>query len=344
MAKGNYFLGARRRGGFYNKQKGGRLVHAMVEEIHESEDLAVARLELLSNTAMLKKVLDKKSGSPRGVVRNDGGVPSSEVYVQHREPEHASVARRPSSSGAAEEERMRRESAFHPPPGTMSEAPHDVSPHSYEPPRYAPPAPVSASAYHFSRAHSPREHAPQMHPRPSPYPGDGSSGYYHGSHADGYYMENPRYGDPASSSAGHHMSSHHVHSSSGGRPPYLKENVPPPHYHHPSSMYSQRERHGHGHAHGHHAGSEMYPPPTPRVAVAPDYVTPPHEEHHVGVDAPPMSYSYDALAHENHHMREQLKEKDMVVSSLQERVAYLEKQISELRQLPTGKISHIPIE
>lgn len=310
----------------------------MVEEIHESEDLALARLELLSNTAMLKKVLDKKSGSPR-VVRNDSGVPStSEVYVQHREPECASVARRPSSS-SANEERMRRESAFHPPP-TMNEPPHDVSPHSYEPPRYAPPAPVSGSVYHFSRAHSPRDCPPQMHPRPSPYPSDSSAGYYHGS--DGYYMENPRY-DPSSGPAGHHMASHHVHSG-GGRPPYLKENVPPPHYHHPSSMYGQRssmERHGHGH-HVPPEGMTMYPPPTPRVAVPADYVTPPHDDHHGGGD--PMSYSYDALAHENHHMREQLKEKDMVVSSLQERVAYLEKQISELRQLPTGKISHIPIE
>jgi hypothetical protein len=54
--------------------------------------------------------------------------------------------------------------------------------------------------------------------------------------------------------------------------------------------------------------------------------------------------SYEILARDNHHLREQLKEKDMVVSSLQQRVNYLEKQIGELRQLPTGKISHIPIE
>ena len=54
--------------------------------------------------------------------------------------------------------------------------------------------------------------------------------------------------------------------------------------------------------------------------------------------------SYETLARESHHLREQLKEKDMVVSSLQQRVNYLEKQIGELRQLPTGKISHIPIE
>lgn len=54
--------------------------------------------------------------------------------------------------------------------------------------------------------------------------------------------------------------------------------------------------------------------------------------------------SYDTLARENFHMREQLHDKDAVISSLQQRVHQLETQISELRQLPTGKISHIPIE
>jgi hypothetical protein len=43
-------------------------------------------------------------------------------------------------------------------------------------------------------------------------------------------------------------------------------------------------------------------------------------------------------------MREQLKEKDVVVNSLQHRVDYLENRINELRQLPTGKVSHIPVE
>lgn len=54
--------------------------------------------------------------------------------------------------------------------------------------------------------------------------------------------------------------------------------------------------------------------------------------------------SYEALTQDVLHMREQLKEKDVVVSALQQRVNYLENQISELRQLPTGKISHIPVE
>jgi hypothetical protein len=55
-------------------------------------------------------------------------------------------------------------------------------------------------------------------------------------------------------------------------------------------------------------------------------------------------HSYEEMAREMERMREQLKEKDMVVSSLQHRVNYLENQINELRQLPTGKISHIPVE
>jgi phage shock protein A len=54
--------------------------------------------------------------------------------------------------------------------------------------------------------------------------------------------------------------------------------------------------------------------------------------------------SNDALARENFHLRDQLQDKDTVISSLQQRVHQLETQINELRQLPTGKISHIPNE
>lgn len=56
------------------------------------------------------------------------------------------------------------------------------------------------------------------------------------------------------------------------------------------------------------------------------------------------SSSREGMARQIRELREQLSEKDMVVSSLQHRVNYLENQIHELRQLPTGKISHIPVE
>jgi hypothetical protein len=56
------------------------------------------------------------------------------------------------------------------------------------------------------------------------------------------------------------------------------------------------------------------------------------------------SPTYEDMARQIQNMQEQLGEKDMVVSSLQHRVNYLENQIHELRQLPTGKISHIPVE
>ena len=60
----------------------------------------------------------------------------------------------------------------------------------------------------------------------------------------------------------------------------------------------------------------------------------------------PIGYrhTYESLARENYIMREQLHEKDSIISSLQQRASQLEAQINELRQLPTGKISHIPIE
>ena len=56
------------------------------------------------------------------------------------------------------------------------------------------------------------------------------------------------------------------------------------------------------------------------------------------------SSSREDMARQIMELREQLSEKDMVVSSLQHRVNYLENQIHELRQLPTGKVSHIPVE
>ena len=58
----------------------------------------------------------------------------------------------------------------------------------------------------------------------------------------------------------------------------------------------------------------------------------------------PSSSSVEDMTRQMRDLHEQLKEKDMVVSSLQHRVNYLENQIHELRQLPTGKISHIPVE
>lgn len=54
--------------------------------------------------------------------------------------------------------------------------------------------------------------------------------------------------------------------------------------------------------------------------------------------------SYEDMVRQIQDMQEQLHKKDILVSSLQSRINYLENQIYELRQLPTGKISHIPVE
>lgn len=58
----------------------------------------------------------------------------------------------------------------------------------------------------------------------------------------------------------------------------------------------------------------------------------------------PAPSSYDSILAQNHHLREQLQERDFLVSSLQQRLSHLENKIIELRQLPTGKVSHIPID
>jgi hypothetical protein len=56
------------------------------------------------------------------------------------------------------------------------------------------------------------------------------------------------------------------------------------------------------------------------------------------------SLSYEALLMENIRLKEQLQQKEDTIETLKSKADSLEKQIGELRQLPTGKISHIPIE
>jgi hypothetical protein len=120
----------------------------------------------------------------------------------------------------------------------------------------------------------------------------------------------------------------HQHHTGLGIPYLMKENAPPRHYLTPA-MYD--EQHGVVDVHRSRMPEAMYFHP-PRMATAED-----HDDYS-------STPSYEkSLTRENANMREQLKEKDMVVSFLQQRVNYLEKQINELRQLPTGKISHIPI-
>lgn len=89
------------------------------------------------------------------------------------------------------------------------------------------------------------------------------------------------------------------------------------------------------HSHSQHQQERQLP--SPRHLTIPTKVT-------VGAEQQAQGSSYEGMAREIAFMREQLKEKDMVVSSLQHRVNFLENKIIELRQLPTGKISHIPVE
>jgi hypothetical protein len=87
----------------------------------------------------------------------------------------------------------------------------------------------------------------------------------------------------------------------------------------------------------HHQQQRQLPSPYPHAS-----------EHKVAnnsnTEQPQQPPTYEEMARELSFVRNQLKEKDMVVSSLQHRVDFLENQINELRQLPTGKITHIPIE
>jgi hypothetical protein len=94
--------------------------------------------------------------------------------------------------------------------------------------------------------------------------------------------------------------------------------------------------------------------PTPEHSVASPWMSraphPPnyHDSHAGGygttTSSPSEGTSYLALADENSKLRQQVHQKDTSVAALEAKVRHLEKQIEELRELPTGKISHIPIE
>ena len=63
--------------------------------------------------------------------------------------------------------------------------------------------------------------------------------------------------------------------------------------------------------------------------------------HHHGAS----SSAYETLLRENQILHGQVKDRDATIASLQQQVGYLQSQIHDLRQLPSGgKISHIPIE
>ena len=145
-------------------------------------------------------------------------------------------------------------------------------------------------------------------------------------------------------------STHLVTNRVDMRPPYnsTKENYPPSHYvtnHHRSSYNINPHQEASGLDYRHALVEAPYYPPihTGRGVLQ---TAPRLKERGRSRDISPSSFSppYDNLCRENLRLREQLKEREYYVSSLQLQLYDLENQINELRQLPTGKISHIPIE
>jgi hypothetical protein len=277
----------------------------------EQDAVPLARLELLSNTAMLKKVLDRTS-ERKGARSQDKATTAVQVPRQ-KAPSTVSL---PSLMSPKGESNQRGET---PSPHTIADSTREAPPMMHERTGYAP---IPPSYYHSNRVDVESSRGRSSHAEGTNYLGNGfPRGYLHGAHGDMYFI------DPCNvaAAATPQMASHRP--PAGVRVPYpMKENLPPRHYL-GATMYNE-----HPVVDGRRSGmpETMYRPPA-RVATFED-----HDDS--------RNPSYEILARDNHHLREQLKEKDMVVSSLQQRVNYLEKQIGELRQLPTGKISHIPIE
>ena len=285
----------------------------MVEEERGNDAVALARLELLSSTAMLKKVMDRKGGTrdSRKITSTTSSLNDLATSVSHGvtttilAPRPASPDQESIGRGESPSVHSNVDSARDAPPQTQGS--HTIAPLGYH---YFTYNPTSAG---------------NLYPRGTPLPG-----YVPGRHGEVYYLENSNI---VTLPPPRTIPSHHVTAGSRQAFPSVKENVPP-HAFRPTSLYSQLSVQDHS---------------LDNAADRPHFtsprVTPEHIPRTVTEESgDPCHPSYDALARENLQLREQLKEKDIVVSSLQQRVNYLEKQISELRQLPTGKISHIPIE
>lgn len=284
---------------------------AMVEGGQGSDAAALARLELLSNTAMLK-VMDKRGSSLA-------------EHGYHDHDPNTGMMKPP----------MQRPSSPREHPAVREESPAGHSHHSYgedphQPQRrhgFAPPPHTYQYMRYEQHSRDPGSQEAHYNMRNESSP----SGYPRGPHGELHHQENAQ----TSTSMVSHVSSDHLPSAY--QRPYgrtMKENVPPYAFRPPTPGYNPHQHPGPMHG---RAPEPIYGAPR----VSPEMPRPPmNQVSHMDPHHPP----YEALARENHRMREQLKEKDTVVSSLQQRVNYLESQISELRQLPTGKISHIPVE
>jgi len=289
----------------------------------EMDTLAVERLELLSNTAMLKKVLDRKDplAGSRG--------PKAEIaaFSRYEKPSTPipSVQAPPASPESMVSDRSQRGET--PSPHMVVEATRDSPPtgNSYrgDPNKHAHHQQEEYHHYHGASGNPFRYPEGSQYP-PFPTPGP-HHGYMHGPHMDRYFSEHRAPGSMAPLAP---------HPQGRMHPPYtVKENVAPP----PFRSYEDRRSIPGGSHHTVPGGPSRQASTffSPAVSVSDDV-----EDN----AAAASRLSNDALARENFHLRDQLQDKDTVISSLQQRVHQLETQINELRQLPTGKISHIPIE
>jgi hypothetical protein len=277
----------------------------MMERISSTAE----RLELLSNTAMLKKVLDKK-------------YPADEVSAFSRDAKPqtpiAPIQAPPASPKSLLSER--------------SQGRDSISPHHgvVEPTRDSPPYARGDPSRHQQDYHH-YNGASFGYPTGShypPFPPVSHRGYMHGSHMDRYYLENHAQGPMGPLAPHPEQGRSHAQYT-------VKENVAPF-----RSPYHDRQMSGSHHQH--------HMPGTDSSSRSPKFFSPAISVSEDCEDSSvPQSnnrVSYEALLRENYHMRDQLQDKDSVISSLQHKVDQLETQIAELRQLPTGKISHIPVE
>lgn len=285
----------------------------------EKDSLAVERLKLLSNTAMLKKVLDKKDPPKLREFGTTGETRRDSCAEDPAPPmELSSDSIRSPRTSRIENSHRAETPSSHPTGDTTRDSPPvsrdaaGITPIMSHHQQYL----RTTDGEHFrsSGGASTLPLVPTMSRRD----------YTAGVQGESYYPQRNN------TLTGMAVVAHGLYPGPGrpNRPYSVKENVPPCAFQNP---YGERRLAETPHYRSMNEGSVLFYPPQV-ASVSEDRE-----------DASPM-ISYEGLTRANYHMHDKLKEKDAIISSLQQRVNYLEKQISELRQLPTGKISHIPIE
>jgi len=289
-----------------------------------------ARLELLSNTAVLKKVMeDRNASSAKTTLAAAAPTPAKPAVVTAVESPITTTPTMPSSATttpttSADLHKPVAEKISLPSPalaGIVSGQTTPASLASNNVPAGTPSSLKTVSSYASLLAPSlstTMAQAANASPAPALPPFAAFQQFPH-SMAMAAVMASAMYGNgvPSNANSRNTSASNNVHGSAFSTPYYLlhkRAGMVPPSFRPPVTVTASPSMDSLGDHHGSAAQTQQ------------------------------QALSYQVLLQENLRLKQESAEKDELVKQLRQKVDGLEQQIVELKQLPTGKISHIPIE